>query len=346
MVWRPGLLRTPELSTPEPRRAVTQRALPRGQSIARVTPTLPLTIPPLEFTSACAYRVPLKQEALSAHVYPREAAGPNATSHAGYRDHGRPSARGDAALSRSPADGSGAARDPDGSKRESSARACTRLSVVDRGATTPAPVLATSTSPIGHTRSRSRSWSLCTREHESGSRPVRAEAPAVRQTQGPAPPGAVVRKASRYSPSGSLAGSQARAGAARSGRDPAVPLFRRGRPAILAAGELKEIDSPQAAASGFRIGIRTCVWRVVRGVNTKRYEEDRYRRSNRLMRCCIGDGGTGRLGRWSSAAALRGEVANHCKVRRSRAARAERLQKNRAVERGRYGPRRRAKAIH
>ena len=36
------------------------------------------------------------------------------------------------------------------------------------------------------------------------------------------------------------------------------------------------------------------------------------------MRCCIGDGGAG-YGRWSSAAALQGEAANHRKVRRSRA---------------------------
>jgi len=50
-----------------------------------------------------------------------------------------------------------------------------------------------------------------------------------------------------------------------------------------------------------------------------------------LMRCCIGDGGAGQLGWWSSAAALQGEVANHRKLRRSRAVRGERLRKRRAV---------------
>jgi hypothetical protein len=39
------------------------------------------------------------------------------------------------------------------------------------------------------------------------------------------------------------------------------------------------------------------------------------------MRCCIGDGG------WPSAVALQGEAANHRKVRRSRAGRAERCGK-------------------
>src|SRR6266498_3201341 len=42
------------------------------------------------------------------------------------------------------------------------------------------------------------------------------------------------------------------------------------------------------------------------------------------MRCCIGDGGAGPSGWWSSATALQGEVANHREVRRSRAVRAER----------------------
>ena len=37
------------------------------------------------------------------------------------------------------------------------------------------------------------------------------------------------------------------------------------------------------------------------------------------MRCCIGDGGAGPLGWWSSAAALQGEVANRRKLLRSRA---------------------------
>jgi hypothetical protein len=37
------------------------------------------------------------------------------------------------------------------------------------------------------------------------------------------------------------------------------------------------------------------------------------------MRCCIGDGGAGPLGWWSSAIALQGEVANHRKLLRSRA---------------------------
>ena len=48
------------------------------------------------------------------------------------------------------------------------------------------------------------------------------------------------------SPSGSVAGSQERARSTRPGGDPAVPLFRRGRPASLAADELKEIDSKQS----------------------------------------------------------------------------------------------------
>jgi hypothetical protein len=71
------------------------------------------------------------------------------------------------------------------------------------------------------------------------------------------------------------------------------------------------------------------------GCEHERSKEDRCRRSSRLMRCCIGDGGAGPSGWWSSVAALRGEAANHCEVRRSRAARAERLQKSRANERGR-----------
>jgi hypothetical protein len=37
------------------------------------------------------------------------------------------------------------------------------------------------------------------------------------------------------------------------------------------------------------------------------------------MRCCIGDGGAGLRGRWSSAVALRGEAANHPELLRSRA---------------------------
>jgi len=37
------------------------------------------------------------------------------------------------------------------------------------------------------------------------------------------------------------------------------------------------------------------------------------------MRCCIGDGGAGLLGWWSSAVALQGEAANHRKLLRSRA---------------------------
>ena len=49
------------------------------------------------------------------------------------------------------------------------------------------------------------------------------------------------------------------------------------------------------------------------------------------MRCCIGDGGAGPLGWWSSAVALQGEAANHRKLRRSRAVRGERLRKRRAV---------------
>ncbi len=36
------------------------------------------------------------------------------------------------------------------------------------------------------------------------------------------------------------------------------------------------------------------------------------------MRCCIGDGGAGPLGWWSSVVALQGEVANHRKLLRSR----------------------------
>ena len=50
------------------------------------------------------------------------------------------------------------------------------------------------------------------------------------------------------------------------------------------------------------------------------------------MRRCTGDGGR------PSAIALQGEVANHRKVRRSRAVRAERCGKRRATEHVRYGP--------
>lgn len=51
-----------------------------------------------------------------------------------------------------------------------------------------------------------------------------------------------------------------------------------------------------------------------------------------MMRCCTGDGGR------PSAIALKEEIANHPKVRRSRAARAERWRKRRATEHVRYDP--------
>ena len=51
-----------------------------------------------------------------------------------------------------------------------------------------------------------------------------------------------------------------------------------------------------------------------------------------MKRCCTGDGGR------PSAIALQEEVANHPEVRRSRAVRAERRGKRRAIERVRYGP--------
>jgi hypothetical protein len=51
-----------------------------------------------------------------------------------------------------------------------------------------------------------------------------------------------------------------------------------------------------------------------------------------LLRCCAGDGGR------PSVAALQEEATNHPKVRRSRAARAERWGKRRATEHVRYDP--------
>ena len=58
---------------------------------------------------------------------------------------------------------------------------------------------------------------------------------------------------------------------------------------------------------------------VLDGVNGKRNKEAGCRRPDCLMRCCIGDGGASPGGWWSSATALRGEVANHGKLLRSRA---------------------------
>jgi hypothetical protein len=58
---------------------------------------------------------------------------------------------------------------------------------------------------------------------------------------------------------------------------------------------------------------------VLDGVNGKRNKEAGCRRPDCLTRCCIGDGGASPGGWWSSAIVLRGEVANHRKLLRSRA---------------------------
>jgi Reverse transcriptase (RNA-dependent DNA polymerase) len=78
--------------------------------------------------------------------------------------------------------------------------------------------------------------------------------------------------------------------------------------------------SPHHALDAFAAGIvgKKVNW-VLDGVNGKRDKEAGCRRPVCLMRCCIRDGGASLGGWWSSATALRGEVANHRKLLRSRA---------------------------
>ncbi len=78
--------------------------------------------------------------------------------------------------------------------------------------------------------------------------------------------------------------------------------------------------SPHHALDALAVGIvgKKVNW-VLDGVNGKRNKEAGCRGPDCLMRCCIGDGGASLGGWWSSATALRGEVANHRKLLRSRA---------------------------
>ncbi len=75
-------------------------------------------------------------------------------------------------------------------------------------------------------------------------------------------------------------------------------------------------------------------------------KEDRCR-TNRRMRCCMRDGGAGRLFvRWPSVAVLQEKAANHPELLRSRAVVVSVVGKGMPFERVRYGSRRRTRVNH
>jgi RNA-directed DNA polymerase len=102
---------------------------------------------------------------------------------------------------------------------------------------------------------------------------------------------------------------------------------------VLANVYLHRLDR-QWAKRGTGVLVRYADDRVQRTL-----KEDRCRRSDQLMRCCMRDGG------WPSAVALQGEAANHRELRRLRAGVVSVAEKARC-QRVRCGSRRRAQANH